>query len=88
MSGGTICTGGHLALRQRLIYLLLPFADLLVRRDAGMTAAMENSVVLVVEPLTFLVEDQIKRAIYISNYGKRAAVTTLCNSDVTVITVL
>ena len=28
-----------------LIYLLLPFADLFVRRDAGMTAAMENSVV-------------------------------------------
>ena len=27
-----------------LIYLLLPFADLFVRRDAGMTAAMENSV--------------------------------------------
>ena len=27
-----------------------------------MTAAMENSVVLVVEPLTSLVEDQIKRA--------------------------
>ena len=45
-----------------LIYLLLPFADLFVRRDAGMTAAMENSVVLVVEPLTSLVEDQIKRA--------------------------
>ena len=76
-----------------LIYLLLPFADLFVRRDAGMTAVMENSVVLVVEPLTSLVEDQIKRAtamnlrptsiyIYIyldiSNYGKRAAVTTLC----------
>ena len=42
------------------------------------------------EPLTFLVEDQIKRAtattdIYISNYGKRAAVTTLCNSYATVI---
>ena len=45
-----------------LIYLLLPFADLFVRRDAGMTAVMENSVVLVVEPLTSLVEDQIKRA--------------------------
>ena len=45
-----------------LIYLLLPFADLFVRRDAGMTAAMENSVVLVVVPLTSLVEDQIKRA--------------------------
>ena len=45
-----------------LIYILLPFADLFVRRDAGMTAAMENSVVLVVEPLTSLVEDQIKRA--------------------------
>ena len=45
-----------------LIYLLLPFADLFVRRDAGMTAAMENSVVLVVEPLTSLVEDQLKRA--------------------------
>ena len=45
-----------------LLYLLLPFADLFVRRDAGMTAAMENSVVLVVEPLTSLVEDQIKRA--------------------------
>ena len=74
-----------------------------------MTAAMENYVVLVVEPLTSLVEDQIKEAsypgrfvggagyeakikratamnllytciyIYISNYGKRAAVTTLCN---------
>ena len=40
-----------------LIYLLLPFADLFVRRDA----AMENSVVLVVEPLTSLVEDQIKQ---------------------------
>ena len=29
-----------------------------------MTAAMENSVVLVVEPLTSLVEDQIKEASY------------------------
>ena len=45
-----------------LIYILLPFTDLFVRRDAGMTAAMENSVVLVVEQLTSLVEDQIKRA--------------------------
>ena len=40
-----------------LIYLLLPFADLFVHRDAGMTAAMENSVVLVVEPLTSLVKE-------------------------------
>ena len=73
-----------------LIYLLLRYADLFVRRDDGMTAAMENSVVLVVEPLTSLVEDEIKRASAMnlrptSTYRKRAAVTTLCDSYVTVI---
>ena len=45
-----------------LVYLLLPFATQYLRRSRGVSADPQRSMVVVVEPLSSLVEDQVKRA--------------------------
>ena len=76
-----------------LIYLLLPFADLFVRRDAanGKFCSTSSGAAHVLSgrpdkaSYGYELATDIYMYIYISNYGKRAAVTTLCNSYATVI---
>ena len=47
---------------ESLVHLLLPFATQYLRRFRGVSADPQRSMVVVVEPLSSLVEDQVKRA--------------------------
>ena len=45
-----------------LVYLLLPFVTLHLRRSRGVSADQQHSIILVIEPLSSLLEDQVQRA--------------------------